>query len=83
MIIAEAEGDSAGQPEQKLYKAIGQIVIAAGEISPNGYQVEFILVLSGEKVKEYAVRAKTLERLGISALHISEDKGNDEWLFGK
>jgi hypothetical protein len=83
LVVAEAEGDSAGQPEQKLYKAIGQIVIGSGETVANGYEPSYVLVLSGDRIDEHAIRAKALQRLGISALHISDNKDNDEWLFGR
>ena len=83
LLLAEAEGDSAGQPEQKLYKAIGQIVIAIGEVIANGYKVEYVLVLSGEKMKAHVARAKALKRLGVSALYIGDVKDDDEWVFGK
>jgi hypothetical protein len=35
-LIAEAEGTSSGQPETKLYKAIGQLVTAASSPKPSG-----------------------------------------------
>src|SRR3989442_1699931 len=35
-VIAEVEGVSSGQPEQKLYKAVGQLVRAASDPPPKG-----------------------------------------------
>ncbi len=83
LLVAEAEGDSAGQPEQKLFKAIGQIVIGSGETHTNGYDTDYVIVVCGERVREHAIRAKALDGLGISALCIDDDEDNDTLLFGK
>lgn len=82
LIVAEAEGDSAGQPEQKLYKAIGQIVIATGETVTNGYMPAYVLIINGERMKTHTIRANALQRLEISAVYINKDERKDEWLFG-
>lgn len=81
-IIAEAEGVSSGQPEQKFYKAIGQIVIAASPPPPTGWQRELVLVVHGEGITGHLRRVAALERLGISALSIARDPRNDCWIIG-
>lgn len=83
VLVAEAEGDSTGQPEQKLYKAIGQIVIAVGQTAAIGYDSEYVLAVSGEKIRSHLERAKILQRLGISAICVSLNPSEDKWLFRK
>lgn len=82
-LIAEAEGVSSGQPEQKLYKAIGQIVVAASAVPLGGWRRELVLVLYGEGITEHLKRVTALERLGVSALSIAENARDDTWVLGK
>ncbi len=81
--IAEVEGFSAGQPEQKLYKAIGQIVMAASCHEIEGWTQNLILVVYGKEIADHLGRAHALNKLGISAVSISSDELQDMWLFGK
>ena len=71
LVIAEVEGESSGQPEQKLYKAIGQLVFAASEPDPAGWKRELFLVVEGGTIAERAKDARCLRRLGISAVSVS------------
>jgi hypothetical protein len=80
-LIAEVEGISSGQPEQKLYKAIGQIVMAASMPPLNGWQIALVLAVHGEQIADHLVRATALKGLGISAISIVEKKEKDKWLF--
>ena len=82
-LIAEVEGKSTGQPEQKLYKAIGQIVMATGHELPNGWDVRFVLVVNGDAISRHLDQARTLEKLGISGLSLDVSVKNDRWAFGK
>lgn len=82
-LIAEAEGVSSGQPEQKLYKAIGQIVVAASATPLGGWQRELVLVVHGDDITEHLKRVAALEHLGVSALSIAEDPRKDRWVIGK
>lgn len=82
-LIAEAEGVSSGQPEQKLYKAIGQIVVAASLPPLAGWQRELVLVVHGDGITGHLERVTALERLGVSALSIAEDPRDDCWIIGK
>jgi hypothetical protein len=68
-IVGEVEGASSGQPEQKMYKAIGQIVCMASQL-PVGWQCHLVVVVYGEKIATHLGRAKALETLNIAALHI-------------
>jgi len=81
-LIAETEGSSIGQPEQKLYKAIGQLVVAASAGELAGWSRALVLVVHGEEIAEHLGRAKVLEKLGISALALGKTRTGDEWLFG-
>jgi hypothetical protein len=81
--IAEVEGTSSGQPEQKLYKAIGQIVIACSVRPPHGWTQRFVLVVHGEAIAAHVRRASALTRLGVSAVSIGEDSAHDLWLLGE
>lgn len=81
-LIAEVEGESSGQPEQKLYKAIGQIVMAASDDVLEGWKRELVLVVHGDKIANHLRRASGLECLGISAVTLARDKRDDRWLFG-
>jgi hypothetical protein len=80
-IVAEVEGASSGQPEQKLYKAIGQIVRTASQL-PEGWRCYLVVVVYGEKIATHLGRAKALEALNISALHLQDCPDPDRWLFG-
>ena len=82
-LIAEAEGVSSGQPEQKLYKAIGQIVVAASAKPLGEWQRDLVLVVHGDEVTEHLKRVTALERLGVSALSIAEDPRKDQWVIGR
>jgi len=81
LLVAEAEGISGAQPEQKLYKAIGQIVMAASEEVPIGWNRRLFLVVHGKSITEHLSRVIFLEQLGVSAISI-EDYMVDRWIFG-
>ena len=82
-LIAEVEGTSSSQPEQKLYKAIGQIVIAAGTDRLLGWKRKLILVVHGSEIAEHLGNAGALTKLGISAIAIAPDQLDDRWMFGE
>lgn len=82
LVVAEVEADSSGQPEQKLYKAIGQIVRVAGLGSPRGWSRSLVLVVHGESLARHLQAAKALTKLGVSGLALANDKASDEWAFG-
>jgi hypothetical protein len=81
-VIAEVEGESSGQPEQKLYKAIGQLVMATSAGELKGWKQTLVLVVHGEEIAEHLGRAKALEKLGISGLALGNTRTGDDWLFG-
>jgi hypothetical protein len=82
-VIAEAEGSSSGQPEQKLYKAIGQIVMAASNCVLDGWRHCLVIVVHGKEIAVHLERVKSLEKLNISAVSIVSEPTADCWLFGK
>ena len=81
ILIAEVEGASSGQPEAKLYKAIGQLVTAVDSCDWRGYVPAYVLAVHGRPMIAHLRRAAVLRRLGISAVHIAELRDNDEWIF--
>jgi hypothetical protein len=80
LLIAEVEGASSGQPEQKLYKAIGQLVLAIAKACETDWQAAYVLAVHGEAIAGHLQRASVLAKLGISALHI-KSKDEQVWLF--
>ena len=82
-LIAEVEGESSGQPEQKLYKAIGQIVMAASDDIIDGWHRKLVLVVHGDGICKQMARVSALEKLGISALALDENNNHGRWLFGE
>ena len=80
-VVAEVEGASSGQPEQKLYKAIGQIVRTASNL-PEGWRCHLMVVVYGDKIARHLVRARALEKLDIAGLHLEDRQDADRWLFG-
>jgi hypothetical protein len=80
-LIGEAEGESSGQPEQKLYKAIGQLVMAASNGEPEGWQKVLVLVVHGDKITAHLQRATALAQLAISAVALGITRPSDQWLF--
>ncbi|MEO7699621.1 MAG: hypothetical protein ABIZ04_10385 [Opitutus sp.] len=81
-VIAEVEGDSSGQPEQKLYKAIGQLVVAAGERAPENWQRYFALVVFGDRIARHLEKARALAKLHACGLQLAPDPEKDRWFFG-
>jgi len=81
-LIAEVEGASAGQPEQKLYKAVGQLVIAASATVLDGWKRSLVLVVHGEEVAGHLARAHCLERIGVAGLVLASRGSSDRWVFG-
>jgi hypothetical protein len=81
-IVAEVEGESSGQPEQKLYKAIGQMVRTVSDL-PEGWKSRPVIVVCGPKIADHLKRARAITKLGISGVAITDDARNDRWLFGE
>jgi hypothetical protein len=81
-LVAEVEGASSGQPEQKLYKAIGQIVRTASN-PPSGWKSRLVIVVYGAEIANHLERARALAKLGISGLALSDGARADRWLFGE
>ena len=79
MIIAEVEGESSGQPEQKLYKAIGQMVMCVSQTQKNGWEARFIIAVFGEAITEHLAKATCLKNIGVSGLSIKSADADEEW----
>ncbi|WP_292471444.1 hypothetical protein [Methanolobus sp.] len=82
-IIAEAEGASSRQPEQKLYKAIGQIVMAVSNCNLENWEQRFFLIVHGEQISKHLKKASALEILGVAAISLNKEPTRDHWLFGE
>lgn len=82
LVVAEVEGVSSGQPEQKLYKAIGQAVIAAGDKVPAGWSRKLVLVTFGDAIARHLCKASALTKLDVSAVALAADPNSDQWVFG-
>lgn len=82
-LVVEVEGESSGQPEQKIARAIEQIVREASEPKLRSWKRELVLVAEGEKLSARLETVAALERLGISALALGSRKRNDRWVFGR
>ena len=69
-LIAEIEAKSSGQPEQKLYKAVGQIIRTASDPDlPSGAQL--VVVVQGDEMARHLGRMTALKKLGIGALALA------------
>lgn len=80
--IVEVEGDSGGQPEGKVYRALGQLVCAVSESTLVEYQRFFTVAVWGERAGAHLVRASAASKLGISGLVLGATSDEDRWLFG-
>jgi hypothetical protein len=69
--VVEVEGDSAGQPEGKIYKASGQLVCAVSETQLPEFERWLSLVVHGDRTAAHLKRAHALEQLGVSGLVIA------------
>lgn len=83
IVIAEVEAESGGQAEQKLAKAIGQIVIAVGTEPTDGFDRELVLVVAGESMIIRLPSYLILEQIGVSAVAIGHEKKDDRKAFGE
>jgi hypothetical protein len=81
-IVAEVEGHSSGQPEQKLYRAIGQMVHTAGNL-PCGWRYHLVIVVYGDKVARHLEQSRALAKLHISGLVLDDDARKDKLRFGE
>jgi hypothetical protein len=79
--LIAVEGASSGQPEQKLYKAVGQIVRSASNL-PEGWKFDLAVVVYGERIAVHLTLSHALSRLGISGLSLEDNATRDRWLFG-
>lgn len=80
-IVAEVEGQSIRQPEQKVYSAIGQLVRAARNDVPENWTRFLVAVVNGCEMTRHLRKLRAAERLGISGYSITDD-GEGQRLFG-
>jgi hypothetical protein len=79
VLIAEVEGESSGQPEQKLYRSIGQMVTARKECTLPDFSARFYLVVP-PVLRAHLLRASALAEIGIQGLVIRLENGY-EYVF--
>jgi len=82
-LIAEVEGASSGQPEQKVYRAAGQLVVAVSAVLLDGWRRNLVLAVHGEEAAQHLRRVRGLEALGVAGLLVSKRPADDRWLFGR
>jgi hypothetical protein len=76
IIVAEIEAESSGQPEQKIYKAIGQIVRAAS-CAPDGWRRHFVVAVHGEEAMRHLKQMTAITKLSVFGLSIASDRVDD------
>jgi hypothetical protein len=81
-IIAEVEAMSSGQPEQKLYKAVMQIVRLTSN-APPGWNSYLVVVVYGNRIADHLHDMHALLKLGICDLALADEAHEDRWLFGQ
>lgn len=81
-VIAEMEGVSGGQPEQKIYKAIGEIVMALSQNTLSDWHLEFVPAVHGAEMVRHLAAATVLTKLGVSVLAVAPDRVDDRWILG-
>ena len=81
LLVAEVEGESSGQPEQKLYKAIGQVVLSLGAATPPRWTRYSVVVVHGTAMSAHLRKATALAKLGVAGLSICEKAADDEWML--
>ena len=82
LLICEVEGVSSGQPEQKVYRAVGQVVYALSRPSPDGFERWCVIAVSDEKLVTPLESLGALAILGVTALWLGHSKAEDRPLFG-
>ncbi|MBC8217864.1 MAG: hypothetical protein ISS69_07950 [Phycisphaerae bacterium] len=82
LVVAEVEGESSGQPEEKLYKAQGQIVTAVGTVKHKAFRPRFVIVVHGAEIADHLENAKRLKDIGVSGLALAKTHDEDRWVFG-
>jgi hypothetical protein len=83
VVIVEVEGESSGQPEQKVYKAVGQAVAACSAAMPEGFATTIGVVVYGKPLGNHLRACSKLHDLGIFGLRLDDVPEKDEWLFGR
>jgi hypothetical protein len=81
LLVAEVEGASSGQPEQKLYKAIGQVVMSLAAATPTRWTRYTVVVVHGAAMSAHLRKATALAKLGVAGLSICEKTADDEWML--
>jgi hypothetical protein len=84
-LIAEVEGVSSKQPEQRIYNAVGQLVQAFSIKSIAGWKRKkpILFLVVGEELAGNLTKMKTgLKKLNITGIVIGKNKKNNKVLFG-
>jgi hypothetical protein len=82
-LVAEVIGQFPAQPEQRLGKAIGEIIAARTIWSLRSWNHPCLLVVHGDDMAGHLAKANALARIGVSGLALARDEADDRWLFGE
>lgn len=80
-LVVEVEGESSGQSEQKVYKAVGQVVAGLGGPRPEGFKVVFGIVVVGTRMPTRLRDCARLAGLGVFGPSLAATKAGDRTLF--
>lgn len=78
LLVVEVEGQSSGQPEQKLYKALGQAVVAVSGSELPGYDRSVVVAVHGAEIREHLRAARAMAKIGIAGVHVATLHSDDE-----
>ena len=80
-LIVEVEGASSGQPETKVYKAVGQVGAGLSGRGIASFETVFGVVVFGDPVGKHLARCKRLAELGVFGLQLKATAAEDVELF--
>lgn len=82
IVVAEVEAESAGQPEQKLYKAVGQIIRSVSRQSDHWHR-HFVIVVHGDEMARHLAQFTALAKISIFGLCLAVDQKHDRLVLNR
>jgi hypothetical protein len=76
-IIAEVEAQSTGQPEDKVYMAVGQIMLAASVPISEKWKPHFFVVVHGSKMVDVFRRMTQLTKIPIFGFSLADNEEDE------
>jgi hypothetical protein len=84
LLIVEVEGVSSGQPETKVYKAVGQAIAATSCKIPENFVPTIGVAVVGARLADHLKRCSVLATLGVFGVRLDEQAAAfDDWVFGR